>query len=91
VDHGILILGEKGFQAANLKQAYVSNSRFRQSQTVFTTNKDAAFDAMGREAERPLAVEAIQPEGYLVKAATAKIKSARLDWSPTIGSQSVNL
>ena len=54
VDHGILVLGEKGFQAANLKQAYVSNSRFRQSQTVFTTNKDAAFDAMGREAERLL-------------------------------------
>src|ERR1700761_2567407 len=44
VDHGILILGEKGFRAANLKQAYVSNSRFRKSQTIFTNDKETAYD-----------------------------------------------
>ncbi len=27
VDHGLLILGEEGMKAADLKQAYVSNSR----------------------------------------------------------------
>jgi hypothetical protein len=91
VDHGILILGEKGCQAANLKQAYVSNSRFRKSQIVFTTDKEAAFAAMGREAERSLAIEAIHPEESLPKVATAKIKPARLDWSPVSGSKSVSL
>ncbi len=60
VDHGILVLGEKGCQAANLKQAYVSNSRFRQSQTILTTDKQSAFDAMASEAERPLALETVK-------------------------------
>jgi ATP-dependent exoDNAse (exonuclease V) alpha subunit len=91
VDHGILILGEKGFQAANLKQAYVSNSRFRQSQTVFTVDKEAAFNAMGKEAERSLATEAVHPEESLAKEPAVKIKPAQLEWSPTIGSHSVSL
>ena len=39
VDHGLLVLGEEGMKAADLKQAYVSNSRFRQSQSIFTTDK----------------------------------------------------
>ncbi len=60
VDHGILVLGEKGCQAANLKQAYVSNSRFRQSQAIFTTDKQAAFDSMASEVERPLALETVR-------------------------------
>jgi len=42
----ILVLGEKGYQAANLKQAYVSNSRFRQSQAIFTTDKEEAYESM---------------------------------------------
>ena len=84
VDHGILILGDKGCQAADLKQAYVSNSRFRQSQTVFTTDKETAFDAMGREAERPLAIEVIQSEKSLVKIAVTKIEPAKFDWSLSV-------
>jgi hypothetical protein len=62
LDQGILILGEKGIQAANLKQAYVSNSRFRQSQTIFTINKPAAFPAMSTYAERLLAVETVKTD-----------------------------
>jgi conjugative relaxase-like TrwC/TraI family protein len=61
VDHGILVLGEKSYHAANLQQAYVSNSRFRQTQTIFTTYKERAFSTMARFEERPLAVEAIKP------------------------------
>lgn len=57
VDHGILVLGEKGYQAANLKQAYVSNSRFRHSQIILTTDKERAFDSMAKFEERPLAME----------------------------------
>jgi len=57
VDHGFLILGDEGMKAANLRQAYVSNSRFRMSQTIFTTDKKAAFAAMANPAERMLAME----------------------------------
>jgi conjugative relaxase-like TrwC/TraI family protein len=64
VDHGFLILGDEGMKAANLRQAYVSNSRFRLSQTIFTTDKKAAFIAMATPAERMLAMElpSVKPE-----------------------------
>ena len=61
VDHGLLILGEEGMKAADLKQAYVSNSRFRQSQFIFTTDKVAAFAAMASPADRLLATELSPP------------------------------
>ncbi len=61
VDHGILVLGDKSYQAANLQQAYVSNSRFRETQTIFTTDKGRAFDTMAKFEDRPLAVETIKP------------------------------
>ena len=59
VDHGILVLGAKGCQAADLRQAYVSNSRFTHTQTIFTTDKERAFEAMAKFEERPLALEAL--------------------------------
>lgn len=57
VDRGILVLGEAGIRAADLQQAYVSNSRFRQRQTIYTTNLKAAKDAMAADDERKLAHE----------------------------------
>lgn len=60
VDHGILVLGKEGYQAANLKQAYVSNSRFSHTQTIFTTDKQQAFESMARFEERPLALEVVK-------------------------------
>ncbi len=57
VDRGILILGEAGIRAADLQQAYVSNSRFRQRQTIYTTNLKAAKNAMATDDERKLAHE----------------------------------
>jgi len=57
VDHGILVLGDKSYHAANLQQAYVSNSRFRETQTIFTTDKERAFDTMAKYEARPLAME----------------------------------
>ena len=57
VDRGILILGEAGIRAANLQQAYVSNSRFRETQTIYTTNRKAAKNAMANDSERKLAHE----------------------------------
>ena len=90
VEHGILVLGEKGLQASNLKQAYVSNSRFRQSQSIFTVNKVAAADSMAREIERSLAIEIIktQPEENFRGSKLAKLpkislplKVQPLDWT----------
>jgi hypothetical protein len=57
VDRGILILGEAGIRAAGLRQAYVSNSRFRERQTIYTTNLKAAKDAMANDIDRKLAHE----------------------------------
>lgn len=57
VDHGILLLGREGISAANLKQAYVSNSRFRLSQTIYTTDRREARAAMMTPADRKLAQE----------------------------------
>lgn len=57
VDCGILILSEAGLRVADLKQAYVSNSRFRQRQTIYTTDTKAAKDAMATDNDRKLAHE----------------------------------
>ncbi len=57
VDHGILIMAEAGIAAGNLKQAYVSNSRFRLSQTIYTTDRREARAAMMSSGDRTLARE----------------------------------
>jgi len=43
--------------AANLKQAYVSNSRFRESQTIYTTDRREAREAMMSSGDRKLVHE----------------------------------
>ncbi|MBI5769613.1 MAG: relaxase domain-containing protein [Verrucomicrobia bacterium] len=57
VARGLLLLADEGLRAANIKQAYVSNSRFQEGQTIYTTDKRAARDAMQRPADRRLASE----------------------------------
>jgi len=57
VDRGIVLLAKAGLAAANLKQAYVSNSRFRLGQRIFTTDRRAARSAMARPDDRKLASE----------------------------------
>lgn len=57
VDRGLLIMGEAGIAAGNLKQAYVSNSRFRDSQMIYTTDRRAARDAMMNDGDRKLVSE----------------------------------
>ncbi|MDD3179516.1 MAG: MobF family relaxase [Opitutaceae bacterium] len=58
VDRGILLMGDEATVAADLKQAYVSNSRFRDSQMIYTTDRVAALAAMQRPGDRRLAIEA---------------------------------
>jgi ATP-dependent exoDNAse (exonuclease V) alpha subunit len=90
VDCGIMILGEAGIRAANLQQAYVSNSRFRQRQTVYTRSRKAAKDAMGTDHKRRLAhelheklvrqwrvIEGLMIEGEGWKADRQRVKAAR--------------
>ena len=62
VDRGLLLMAEAGIAAGNLKQAYVSNSRFRLSQMIYTTDRKAARDAMMRPADRKLATELVEQD-----------------------------
>lgn len=62
VDRGLLLMAEAGIAAGNLKQAYVSNSRFRFSQMIYTTDRKAAREAMMRPADRKLATELIEQD-----------------------------
>jgi conjugative relaxase-like TrwC/TraI family protein len=88
VEHGILVLGEKGYQAANLQQAYVSNSRFSHTQMIFTTDKDEAFASMAKFEQRLLALEAVKtpmidPPKTQEKTQPIKQKLAEpMDWNP---------
>jgi conjugative relaxase-like TrwC/TraI family protein len=66
VDRGLLLMGEDGIAAGNLQQAYVSNSRFRETQMIYTTDKAAAVAAMERPADRKLALELIAPQAPLL-------------------------
>lgn len=59
VDRGLLLMADSGIAAGNLKQAYVSNSRFRFSQMIYTTDRKAAQEAMMRPADRKLATELV--------------------------------
>lgn len=85
VDHGFLILGDEGMKAANLRQAYVSNSRFRQSQTIFTTDKKAAFIAMATPAERMLAMELPAVKSEKIAPAATEDPEINLWFQPSPG------
>lgn len=61
VDRGILLMGEHGIVAGNLKQAYVSLSRFRESQAIYTTDAEEARHAFARSGDRKLASEMAPP------------------------------
>ena len=59
IDRGIVLMDSDGILAANLRQAYVSHSRFEESHMTYTTDKKAAIDAMSTPAERTLAIEIV--------------------------------
>ncbi len=61
VQRGILLMGDEGIAAGNLKQAYVSNSRFQDSQAIYTTDLKAAREAMQHPGDRMLASELLPP------------------------------
>lgn len=57
VARGLLLMADAGLSAANLKQAYVSNSRFEESQMIYTTDRTEAREAMARGGDRKLVTE----------------------------------
>jgi len=57
VDRGIVIMSEEGIRAGNLKQAYVSHSRFRETMALYVSDEIAAKDAFATDADRQLAME----------------------------------
>lgn len=69
VQRGLLIMADAGIASANLQQSYVSNSRFVETQSIYTTDRVAAREAMARPGDRLLALE--------LKAAQADLSSAR--------------
>ncbi len=50
-------MADDGIKAGNLKQAYVSHSRFEESHITYTTDRTAAMKAMSRPQDRELAIE----------------------------------
>jgi hypothetical protein len=60
-----------GIASANLKQVYVSNSRFVESQMIYTTDRKVAREAMARPGDRILAVEMVSSAGDLSTARQA--------------------
>jgi len=50
-------MADDGIRAGNMKQAYVSHSRFERDHVTYTTDKMAAADAMASPADRKLAIE----------------------------------
>jgi conjugative relaxase-like TrwC/TraI family protein len=75
VDRGILIMGEKAIQAGDLRQGYVSNSRFEHSQAIYTTNLPAAKDAMATEKERSLAHDLVGRRKEMWKETSKRVRA----------------
>lgn len=83
VDRGLLLMGDEGIAAGNLKQAYVSNSRFRESQTIYVSDKEAAREAMMRPADRKLALELAEPTPVVDDEPSSSIR-ARMRATPAV-------
>src|SRR3984957_9155666 len=59
INRGIVLMAGEGMKPANLRQAYVSHSRFEESPVAYPTDSRAAMDAMATPAERALAIEVV--------------------------------
>jgi len=80
VERGILIMGDAAIKAGDLRQAYVSNSRFEHSQAIYTTNLPAAKEAMATIKERRLALDLVPRRQARWKETLKRIRE-KLDFS----------
>lgn len=67
VDRGIVFMSDSGIRAGNLKQAYVSHSRFRETMALYVSDEKAALDAFATDADRKLALELNRKDLAFVK------------------------
>jgi hypothetical protein len=74
VDRGILMMGEKAIQAGELRQGYVSNSRFTESQAIYTTDLKGAKEAMSTEKDRMLALDLMRRRKEAWQETTKRIR-----------------
>jgi conjugative relaxase-like TrwC/TraI family protein len=63
VDESILVIGPHSLSAANLRQLYVSNTRFKQDHRLFVHNLNALLGKVMTKSERPLAREFLAEMG----------------------------
>ncbi|NCF84882.1 MAG: hypothetical protein GWQ08_05040, partial [Verrucomicrobiaceae bacterium] len=63
VDESILVVGPHSLSAANLRQFYVSNTRFKQDHRLFVHNLNALLGKVMTKSERPLAREFLAEMG----------------------------
>ena len=63
VDESILVVGPHSLSAANLRQFYVSNTRFKQDHRLFVHNLNALLAKVMTKSERPLAREFLAEMG----------------------------
>ncbi len=63
VDESILVVGPHSLRAANLRQFYVSNTRFKQDHRLFVHNLNALLGKVMVKSERPLAREFLAEMG----------------------------
>ncbi|NCF85517.1 MAG: hypothetical protein GWQ08_08280, partial [Verrucomicrobiaceae bacterium] len=63
VDESILVVGPHSLSAANLRQFYVSTTRFKQNHRLFVHNLNALLGKVMTKSERPLAREFLAEMG----------------------------
>ncbi len=63
VDESILVVGPHSLSAANMRQFYVSNTRFKQDHRLYVHNLNALLGAVMTKSERPLAREFLAEMG----------------------------
>lgn len=63
VDESILVVGPHSLSAANMRQFYVSNTRFKQDHRLFVHNLNALLSKVMTKSERPLAREFLTEMG----------------------------
>jgi hypothetical protein len=83
IDRGIVLMAGDGIKAGNLKQAYVSHSRFEENHMTYTSDMTAAMKAMSRAQDRELAIE-IADERIRRWKNFAKLTERAEDWTESV-------
>ncbi len=78
VDQSILVVGPSSLPASNLRQFYVSNTRFKEGHRLYAHNLKALKGAVASRSERLLAREFVSELGKELTALLAEQETARI-------------